>query len=131
LAYIEITSNVTVNATVEATPNTVVSAGAVTFDGATKVKVEFYSPGVIVGASAGSFVVLNLWDNDATDLGRMALVAWAATQSPVYAERYFTPPAASKTYKIKAWRINSDGTVQAGTGGAGTIFPACMRITTA
>jgi hypothetical protein len=131
MAYVEITGDVTVNATVEGTPTTVVSAGAVAFDGATRVCIEFYCPRMNMGATAGSWCVFNLWDNDATDLGRMAAFSLASLVTQVHTMRYFTPAAATKTYKIKAWRINSDATVDVGAGGAGTEMPGFVRISRA
>jgi hypothetical protein len=121
---------VTVSATVEATPDDVVSAGAIVFDGLTRVLIEFFCGRVDVGATAGSFVLCNLWD-DTTDLGRLCVMALANVIAPVKGERYLIPTAASHTYKIRAWRVNSNGTIQASTGGVGTQMPAFIRISEA
>jgi hypothetical protein len=132
-ASAEITSPVTVSATVEATPDDVVSSGAFTYL-STPVRIEFYAPRVDVGGTAGSWTILNLWD-DTTELTRIAAVTHTAgtqvVEVPVYAVRYLTPTAASHTYKIRAWRINSNGSVQAGGGAAGQFAPAGIRVTKA
>jgi len=131
LAYVEYTGAVTVSATSEGSPNDVVAAGSLTFDGTTRICIEFYSPRIDVGATAGSFVVVNLWDGDSTDLGRIAVHALASSVSSCLVRRFLTPPNASKNYKIKAWRVNSNGTIQAGAGGAGVSMPGYVRITKA
>lgn len=133
LAYAEITAPVTVSATAENAPNDVVSSGAVTY-AATRIRIEFFVPRVDVGATAGSFVILNLWDAN-TEIGRMAVIAHSALtfapSTPVYAVRYLTPTAASHTYKARAWRVNSDGSVAAGDGTAGQDHPAFIRVSDA
>ena len=58
LAYAEITANVNVTAISEATAQTVVTAPAITLDGATPILVEFYSPLVSPAATAPLFLVL-------------------------------------------------------------------------
>lgn len=130
LAYAEITAAVTVSAVAEAAPNDVVSSGAVTYDG-TRICIEFYSPEVTVAGTAGSFTILNLWD-DVTELGRIAVLAHASGTQPMqvatYAQRYLTPTAGSHTYKIRAWRVNANGTVGAGDGTAGNDHPAFIRV---
>lgn len=130
LAYTELTTPVTVSATVEATPDDVVSAAALNFDGATRILVEWFCGRVDVGATAGSFVVCNLWDG-ATDLGRITVSALANEIAPVKGERYFTPTAGSHTFKIRAFRVNSNGTIQAAAGGVGTQMPAFIRVSKA
>lgn len=134
LAYVEFTSTVTVNATAEGTPNEVVSAGAVSYDGTTRVKLEFFAGRCNVGTTAGSFVVCNLWDGDSTDLGRIAVAAAGAASGislPLYGVRFLTPSNASHTYKIKAWRVNSDGAIFGAAGGAGVTLPGFVRVTVA
>jgi hypothetical protein len=134
LAYVEFTSSLSVTATVEASAQSVVSAGAVSFDGSTRVKIEFYSPDVLAGSAAGSYTILNLWDGS-TDLGRIGAVGHSllvfAAEVAIKAERFLTPSNASHTYSVRAWRVASDGTVGAGAGGAATLMPGFIRITKA
>lgn len=131
LAYVEFTSPVSITSTTEAGANSVVSAGSVAFDGSTRVRIEFFSPDVLAGSTAGSYTILTLWDGS-TDLGRIAVVGHSllvfAPEVAVKAERYLTPTAASHTYTIKAWRVASDGTVSAGAGGTGVLLPGFIRI---
>src|SRR5688572_30125410 len=46
LAYAQITANVTISGTTEASPTDVISGGAVVYNGTTRICVEFFSPGV-------------------------------------------------------------------------------------
>ena len=129
-AYVELTTSVTVNATVEATPNDVVSAGSVAFDGSTRVRIECYFPRVGTGAVSAA-TVLNLWDG-ATNLGRLGQPsAGAVVDEPFLAARYLTPSAASHEYKIRGWRTGADGHVTAGAGGAGDEIAGYIRISVA
>jgi hypothetical protein len=133
IAYAEITSPVTVSATVESSPDLVVTSGSLTYT-AVPIKIEFSAYEVSSGATAASFTVLNLWDSS-TDLGRIGLVGHASGAQPVSAAvnliRYLTPSAGSHEYRIRAWRAVSNGTVQAGAGGAGTADPAYIRVSLA
>ena len=132
IAYVEFTSLVSVTATVEASAQDVVSSGAIAYDGS-RIKVEFFSPEVEVGSTAGSFVVLNLFDGS-TDLGRIGLVENSATGvvgAPVYCQRYLTPSVATHTYKIVAWRVNSNGSVHGSAGGTGADLPGFIRVSAA
>jgi hypothetical protein len=134
LAYVEFTSPLSVTATVEGSAQSVVSAGAVSFDGSTRVKIEFFSPDVLAGSTAASFTILNLWDGS-SDIGRLGVIGHSALvtgiETPFKLDRYLTPSNASHTYSIRAWRVASDGTVSAGAGGAATQLPGFIRITKA
>ena len=128
LAYAEITSDVTLTSTTEATPTSVISAGAVAFDGATRVCIEFFTIGL--GTGVGTAAILNLWDDTTTDLGRIAVQTPAGGRGAALVRRYFTPPAATKTYRIRGWSQGTgDSFVSAGAGGAGIQLPAYIRIT--
>jgi hypothetical protein len=132
LAYTEITSNVSVTATVEASATTIVTAGAFTFDGSTKALIIFYSPLVITAAVASATVTLWLFE-DGSSIGALGTVKTAAgvdTRVPVTVARRMTPSAASHTYSIRATQSGGNGTVAAAAGGSGNTFPAYIRITT-
>jgi hypothetical protein len=134
LGYTEFTSAVTVSATAETTPDNVVAAPAIAFDGSTRVCLEFFAPRVDIGAVAGAFVLVNLWDDTTTDLGRICVAASpaaVASSVPMFGVRYFTPPAATKTYRARAWRVSSNGSIVGGAGGAGATLPGFIRITKA
>lgn len=126
LAYAETTSDLGVTQTVEASAQTLVSAGAVTFDGATAVVISVYAARVATGGTSGAAIVVNLWQ-DSTDLGRLAYVATVANASaivPMFASRRLTPAAGSKTYSARAWRVTANGIIAA----ASPYLPAYIRI---
>jgi hypothetical protein len=127
--YTEFTSNVTVAATAEATPTDVVSSGAITY-AATPIKIEFFAPVVVQAGTAGGVIVVNLWDAS-TDLGRVGVWINPSTVqngNPGYGVRFLTPTAASHTYRFRAWRSSTSGSVEVGAGGAGTRLPGFIRV---
>jgi hypothetical protein len=129
LAFAQITSNVDITSTTAATPTEVISAGAVVFDGSTRVCIEFFCMQV---RSSHQFVVLTLWD-DATQLSRFGVVQIALdVNMPVLLRRILTPSAGSHTYKVTAYKSGGTGTITAGTGsgGDGANVPAYIRIAT-
>lgn len=110
--YAQITSNVSVTSTTQASPNDVVSLGARIYDGATIIVVEFFAFGCQSPTTAGNILVVDLWD-DSTDLGRwvqMQTPASAVAGCPLFGRWRLTPSAGSHTYKARAWR---NGTVNA------------------
>ncbi len=118
LEHVSFSAAVTVSSAAEATPDDVVSCGALEFDGNTLNRIEFFSPRVDTAAAASSFVVLNLWDGS-TDLGRIALVGNGAVtaesvSAPVYVASFLTPARGTHTYKVRAWRITGNGAVYGG-----------------
>lgn len=123
LDYAQITANVAISATTEGTAQTVITGNAVTYDGSTRVKIEFYSPKFnISSGNTGDLVLLR----DTTVIGH----AEGTTAMPYRAEVFETPASGSHTYTAKAYG-NSACTVQAGPGGSGQFFPAFLRVTTA
>jgi hypothetical protein len=138
LAYSQITSNVSVTATVEVGSTTVVTAPTYTFDGVTPVIVEFYSPQVNTPGVAGSYVVLGLFQ-DGVAYGQVAVVlaagpAGISISAPVSTKRRFTPSAGGHTYSIRAFSVNATGgVIVAGPGGpgGGIYMPTFIRITRA
>jgi hypothetical protein len=132
IAYVEFTSNVSVTATTAATANQVVSAGSVTFDGATTIWVEFYAYAVQAPAVAGAAVALDFWDGG-TDLGIAGDYTGAAavvSGGPVLLRRKVTPPVGAQAFTVRAWLAagSGTGTVAAGAGGAGVGLPGYIRI---
>jgi len=131
LAYVEFTGGVTVSSTSEAAPDEVVSSGTLDYNG-TRICIEFSAVEMETGATTGSFTICNLWDAS-TDLGRIALVENTGTATvvgaPVCVRRYLSPSVGSHTYRIRAWRVNSNGTISAGAGGVGISLPGFIRVT--
>lgn len=134
LAYVEFTSNVSVSAVSDATGNTIVSAGAVTYT-AVKHKIEFWTPQALLAATAAGVLIVNLWDAS-TNLARIGYFdsqnAGSGDGGPMYCCRYITPTAGSHTYIIKAW-VSGTGaaaTMKGGAGSGGTaMMPGFIRVT--
>lgn len=132
LDYKQITANVTIpHNTSEASLTTVITGNPVTYDGATRVKIEFYSAGL----GGNTFNITLVLLKDGAHLGHIA-DGIATSETPgggVYAF-FDTPSAGSHTYSIGGY--NNGGTydnwVVAGPGnGSGVALPAYLRITRA
>jgi hypothetical protein len=132
--YTQVTSNVNITATVEASANTLITAGAVVFDGSTTVLIEVFSQRIDTSAlTDNNQCILNLFDGG-TDIGRIAqfgsINGVDAGIAPLYVARRITPSAASHTYSLRGWNTAASTCVmQAGVGGAATSMPAFIRIT--
>lgn len=130
--YVQITSNVVVSGSSVA-QITVITGTSVTYDGSTRVRLEFYAPIVEAGAASAASVTIELWDGgtDLCDLGGVTTPAAAVMDAPFYACIFLTPTAAAHQYIIKAFRSNANGLVAAGTGTGTGFAPAFLRITKA
>lgn len=130
-SYVEYTSAVAISATTEATANTVVTAAATAFDGATAAIIEFFSP-AISASSPGIAIILCLYDGSSS-LGLFSHFDEVGTNSrtPVLLRRRLTPAAATKTYSVRAYVTSGSGFVIGGTGGTnlGLFLPGFIRIT--
>lgn len=132
LAYNEFTANVAITAVNPATANTVVTASAVTFDGATAVIIEFHAGRVDGSANAGNQCIFELYDG-ATDLGIVGVpfinpAATTLSTGAFRASRRLTPSAGAHTFSVRAWASTGTASVSAGIGGAGTFLPGYIRI---
>ena len=134
--YTQITASVNVVSTTEATGTTIISPGAITFDG-TAVIVEFYAYEVDTSTvGVDQSVLISLFEG-ATQITRLAAGFTQATASArtnnVYGRFRFTPTAASHTYTVTAFTTDVTGTpkVRAGSGGTGALPPAFVRFTKA
>lgn len=126
--YTEFTSNVSITATTEATANQIVSAGAITFDGA-PVRVEFGAYLIRGPASVSIFVELYDGASSIGVLGQYDMDAGADGVPPRLTRR-FTPTAVAHTYSIRAHLASAGtGTVFGGAGGVGLAMPGFIRIT--
>jgi hypothetical protein len=133
LAYAERTSALTVSATDEATPNTIVTAPQVTLSTTTIIQVEFFAPSAGPGATSGHQMYVNLWE-DSTNLGwssGQATPAAGGLRVPIRVSRRLTKTAGAYTYSARAWRWGSDGLIQGGVGGAGAFIPMFIRVSEA
>ena len=122
LTYDQITADVTVSATTEATATTVITAAAVTCDGTTPVWVSF-------GFGRTDCPISDYIDfwlyQDGASIGR---VARTTTQSVVAGRRRLTPAAGSRTFSIRATRAAGNRVITCGAGGLGTWPPGFIRV---
>lgn len=130
--YVQITAPVTTTSSVDA-----ITGNAVTYDGSTRIKIEFYAVTVYSSSASQGQPTVNLYEG-ATDLGVLQANPYLGTSTaeldvPGYGVRFLTPSAGAHTYKLKLVRAGSSGTVgvAAGAGGTATHVPAFMRITKA
>ena len=138
LNYTEITTGVNVTSTTESSGTTIISPGAITFDGGA-VMVRFFSFCKAPQGGATALVV-SLFEGS-TQISRIAFcepVISGGTGSPVVSyvgslvgEYHFTPSAGSHTYTITAHVSTTTGTpaIQAGSGGTAGTPPAFVRFT--
>jgi len=132
LAYVEFTAQVVVTQTVEASATTIVTAPAQTFDGATPIVVEFFSPTINPSGTANQILILSLWDGG-TQIGRIGLFGPGATATtlsvPARVERKLTPSSGSHTYSIRAHNaVAGSSSVWAGTGVGTANVPGFIRL---
>lgn len=116
--------------------DTVIAGNPVTYDGATRVCVEFYC--VQPDLSGAGNLIVELWQ-DTTDLARWAqFTADPATDyswGGLNMRRYLTPPAGTYAHTVKAWTTTPGSTptlgAGAGTGGDADYMPMYLQIATA
>lgn len=126
----EFTSDVTVTATTEGTANSVVSAGAITYENVPHL-ITFCAPGARPdNGAAGRILHIILYDST-TAIGELCGLTTPAAANMnvcVTAQHKLTPTAASHTYNVKAWTSAGTALIQAGAGGSGTKLPGFIRI---
>lgn len=131
LSYVPFTSTVSPTATTEATANTVVTADPLTFDGATQIEIEFYSPTARPDSGAVGRT-LDFWLYDgSSSIGKVAsLITPAASQMrvPVNIKVLLIPSAGSHTFSIRASVSAGTGLIDAGVGGAATTRPGFISV---
>lgn len=131
LDYVTVTSNTNATATTEATANTVVTSSAITYDGATVILIEAYSPNLNTNNVANQDIRVWLYDGSSSIglLGLLSTTAANIAQTPFYAARQLTPSNASHTYSIRISSTAGAGIFSGGAGGAGNYMPGFIRIT--
>jgi hypothetical protein len=135
LDYVEITSPVSISATSAATADTCITGSSVAYDGSTRVCIEVYSPQIETATTAGSAVLILLYDGS-TQVGLIGVHGYAAATAqrnldPHFSHQFLTPSAASHTYSVRAYRAVANSSFGAGAGGSDTLRPAYIRITKA
>ncbi len=132
LDYVQITGNVTISGTTGAGATAVIDGNAVSFDGSTRVLIEFWSLGASI--TAGAEIVGVLYDGS-TQLGQIFAHGnqggTTTDLGPLYGAVFLTPSNASHTYHIKAFKTGGTVSVYANNGASGNPYPAWYRITVA
>ncbi len=136
LDYIEITANINVTH-VEAAADIVLTGTAIALDGATRIKVEFYSQVIEIPAGYYDFN-LGLWDNGTLTRLLVGRFHNANVNSPedveAYGSCFLTPSSGSHVFSIRAYRSSgspsSPAAIVAAGDGIGDDFPpAWYRVT--
>lgn len=132
MGYTQIVSPVTIASTTEATGTTILSPGALTFDGSPWI-VEFFGLCGGTATAAGAFLEVNLFEG-ATQITRLAEVqnpAASAIAVPTRTAYQFTPTAGAHTYTVTAFKGANWTTalVNCGAAGTGGYPPAFVRFT--
>lgn len=138
IAYTQRTTNYTVSSTTVAGATDVFTGGGATgaaltwtAAGSTAYRVEFYAPVVQTGATAGSYIVVNLVDGAGNDLGGLAETGYGSgqvVQVPNHVVYYYTPAAGSTTINVRAYRAVANGTIACGVGGSGARIPMWLAV---
>ena len=129
LDYVERATDLSVTATSAATASAFITGNAVTYGGATRVKVEFWAAGA--DASSGQYCIFQLYDGS-TDLATLGEIDAAGSYLivPVYTVRFLTPSAGAHTYSIRAWKSGGTANIYGQGGSTSPAFaPAWYRIT--
>ena len=131
IGYAQSTSQINVTDTSEATATSLISPGALTFDGGA-VYCEFFTPQLAPPNPLGATITVTLFEG-ATELTRLAFannnVAGTQIATSCSARYKFTPTAGSHTYKLCAFVSSVTGTpyILGGTGSGAAYSPAFIR----
>jgi hypothetical protein len=104
-----------------------------TADGTSAYKVEFFCPDAETGSSGSSARIFIHLSNAATntDLGILSgirgIISGTANQT-IYATTYYVFPAGTVTLNIRSSNQYATGTLNAGSGGAGTYLPMWVAV---
>ena len=129
--YVEQTTSLTVTATSEATAQAFIDGQAVSYNGTTRIRIEFWIGSVTVQNGTAVPILVD----GSTSLGWLGQIqngsSTVGIAIPFYGVRFLTPSNASHTFHIKWWK--TAGTVVAVTdvGGTGKQLPSWYRITSA
>lgn len=133
LDYVEITATVNVSG-LEAAPTAIVDGNAVTYDGLTRVKVEWYAQ--VVELPAG-YYDLNIGLYEAGTVVTLLFGAFHnethALDWTAYGSGFFTPTAGSHTYTVAGFRSpgSSGSAIVAASAQGGDYAPSWYRLTEA
>lgn len=136
--YVERTTPVDITA-IYPSATTILTGNTITYDGLTRIKIEFFAYEVLCTTSSVPYTVFGLYED-----GTKICDIWAfavSTTGPsigVKAEKFHIPSAGAHTYSIRGYFTGGSGltsTVRAAAGTGGSVNhaggPAFMRITAA
>jgi len=122
--YAQATSNVSITGTSLASPTSIVAGSAVTWDGSTKILLEFFA----INSTKGTTFFSTGFYEDGSNINQGSYMT-ASPYGFYYSAYRITPTAGSHTYSVKGCVDAGSGQVQCGVGGSGTSAPAYLRIT--
>lgn len=129
LTYDQVIAGTLISATSEATSQTIVASTSFVFDGSTVVQIEAGFPDASnLSAWTVTFV---LWDDTANvSLGILGALGLAAglSSGPIHVSRDMVPASGARVFSIRAFRTTSNGSVNAGAGGATNKMPGYIKI---
>jgi hypothetical protein len=131
LDYVPRNTDLTVTGSTAATATTLITGNAVTYDGATRIRIECGTPEVAI-LTAASEVFLVLWEGATNLCGLGSLGQAVTTTISCYGTVVFTPTAGVHTYTIKAWKTvaGSSVTIRGGATTGGGYAPSWYMIST-
>ena len=118
------TASFTINGTSAGAAITTLTGNAITFDGASAYRYEWYSPLVAIGTASN--IQVGLWE-DGTQVSSFGQSNNGAM--PWMAGQIRTPTNASHTATIRSWVNSGSGEVRGGAGTGGANVPQYLRIT--
>lgn len=122
--YVTVTSNTNVTGATAATADNIITGTTVSYDG-TAVYIEMFCPQVTRGTNWLKYV---LYDGS-TQIGDVCAIGFSVQVG--YGKVKVTPTAANHTYNFRAYVDAGTGVINAGTGAAGSLYPAFIRVTKA
>jgi len=122
--YAQATSNVSITGTSLASPTSIVAGSSITWDGSTKILLEFYA----INSTKGTTSFSTGFYEDGSNINQGSYMT-ASPYGFYYSAYRITPTAGSHTYSVKGCVDAGSGQVQCGVGGSGTSAPAYLRIT--
>jgi PKD repeat protein len=120
LDYVQMTAN---TASLPATPVAIIGSNTITYDGATPMIVEFFTPKVDYSANA---VIHSLYDGPVLSVVGNQGVGSGTASGPFTGHHRLTPSAAAHVYTWVAQGLG--GFIYAGTGVGGAVAPAYLKI---
>ena len=130
VAYTQYTADVNITATLEASADTIVTAGAFAADGTSAYLVCYFAPYMITSNVVARNVTAVLYE-DGSSIGKMGQIqtpAGAVELAPVFLTRRLIPAGGSRTYSIRGIVNGGTGVAGGGAGGVGNFEPGFVMV---